>query len=305
MSNGTEKKILVTGGSGFIGSYLIPFLSRQGWEVLGSFCRHCVDGNLIPLNVCDKNQLLTTLNRIRPDIIIHCAALTNVQECEKNKDTADEINITAPELIARYCSDFGARMIFMSTDLVFSGEKPPYHEQAPTDPVNYYGQTKARAEEKLLEYPRVTIIRTSLNYGYQSPFIKWMFKKLEEEREIPLFVDEFRNAIYGGDFVRVLLPLLRCKPRHRIYHIAASRSMNRYEWGILFFRQIGLDKAIEACKQATAASFPAPRPLDVTLETTLYEDEFDIMFPTPQESLYSFLEQEKTFLKTLAKGGNI
>lgn len=297
MTGITKKKILIIGGSGFIGRYLMAIFQEVGIEVFGTYYCHQIDDTLIFLNVLDGKELMPALYRIRPDIIIHCAALTNVKQCETDRESAIMLNVEVPVVIARYCSDFGARMIFLSTDLVFSGKEGLYTEESCTDPVNFYGYTKALAEERLLPYPMVTIVRTSLNYGYESSFVQWMMSLLQKGQRVPLFIDEFRNAVYAADFARSLLPLLVAEPQHRFYHNAASDAMSRYEWGVHLLRLIGHENHIGALQKTTADSSEQTRPRNVTLVTSRYEDEFDISLPTVEESLREFIIREGSLFK--------
>lgn len=302
MTMNNNSRVFIIGVSGFIGRYLNILLNESGYNVFGTYFQNCTEKEFIPLDVRNEQQFLEILDKVQPDVIIHCAALTNVKQCEEDKHTAHHINVEAPVFIARYCRDYGTRMIFISSDLVFSGENPPYTENDTTDPLSYYGYTKAKAEEKLLTFPNVAIIRTSLNIGLESPFVQWVLRKYLQGETVPLFIDEYRNAIYAADFARRIVSLLTQKPKHRIYHIAASDSMNRYDWGVMFFRHIGLENSISSLQEARGEAFSLNRPGDITLDTFLYEDEFDTQLFTVEDNLQLFIERERGALDNILQG---
>jgi len=170
----------------------------------------------------------------RPQLILHCAALSRVGDCETNPELAEAVNVHA----TRHLSELGAEipLVFFSTDLVFDGVKGAYQESDPVNPVNVYAETKVRAEEVVLKNPRHFVVRTSLNAGVSPTgnrsFTEDMRRAWERGQTLNLFNDEFRNPIHASVTARAVWNLVRVN-RPGLYHLAGSQRLSRWEIGLL------------------------------------------------------------------------
>ena len=147
-------KLLITGASGLYGSKLAQLAIERGFEVYASDIQKApVYGNFVTLDVSNKEQVDEAFRRIKPDIVVHAATLTDVDKCELNKEIAWKINVDGTRNIVEASQDTESFLIYISTDYVFSGEKGCYVESDAADPINYYGLTKLIAEEIVKTQP--------------------------------------------------------------------------------------------------------------------------------------------------------
>src|SRR3989338_6585805 len=158
-------KILITGGSGTIGLKLVKFFS--GEEVYYTFFsnRHSV-GKATPvkLDITNSASTVKTIMKIKPDVVIHAAALANMDMCETDKDAARKINIGGTKNVADGCEKSGSKMVYISTSAVFSTEGRKLTEEDKTNPVNYYGYTKLEGEKVSMKTGRCLVLRTDQPY---------------------------------------------------------------------------------------------------------------------------------------------
>ena len=182
-------KILITGGSGLLGSNLSKAATSK-FEVFAVYHSNEVTGRDIKFLQADltDNGDLEKLEKIRPDAIVHCAALTDVDFCEKHPAEAYRQNCLASAHIAKIAQDVDASFIHISTDMVFDGQDGNYSEEAPPNPINHYGKSKLLAEQNVQSIcPSACIIRTNI-YGWNKrdkySLAEWMLNKLSRSEEL-------------------------------------------------------------------------------------------------------------------------
>jgi len=218
----------ITGAAGFIGSHLVS-----------SAAQFAPQWTIRPLARADADLLDATavrrlFQRERPDLVIHCAALSRSTDCQREPALARRINVDATALLAELAADIP--FFFFSTDLVFDGRKGHYSELDPVNPLNVYAETKVDAERIVLANPRHTVIRTSLNCG-RSPggdrgLDEQLRRAFERGESIRLFEDEYRSPIPVRATVRAVWELVR-QSRPGLYHLAGSERLSRWQIGQL------------------------------------------------------------------------
>ncbi len=267
------KKILVTGASGFLG-WNTCRMAKKAWDVYGTFFSHHVDipdVNIIRLDLRDFKHLKKIFKEVRPDAVIHSAAVTDLNYCQENREETDKINVDSSVNIAGLCSDYRVPCVFTSTDIVFDGLNPPYREEDEVCPVNFYGEQKTAAEERMLQcYPLVAVCRMPLMFGIPGPaassFIQPMIKAMRKGQELRLFIDEFRTPISGMDAVRGVF--LALENVQGIIHLGGLERISRYDFGQLLMKVMGVSKAkLVPCRQEDVI-MAAPRPADVSLDSS-------------------------------------
>lgn len=244
------KKIVVTGASGFIGSYLCKNLDQDKNIQLyamkrkagGPILNH---GKNVILDL-SSDKLEQCLIDIRPDIIFHTAALSQVDYCEINQNEAWNINVLATEKIARTAQEIGARMIFLSSDFVFSGQNEFETEESDYSPVSYYGETKVAAElaiKKLMT--NYAIVRPVLVYGIplnqgRNNIVTMIKQNLESGNCLNIVTDQFRTPIYVKDLI-VLLIQLGLSAEKGIFHAGGLEYISIFDFAQKIARAYGFD----------------------------------------------------------------
>jgi dTDP-4-dehydrorhamnose reductase len=221
-------RVWVTGAKGLIGGYILRAASEFApqFDVIG------LDrGEMDILDFAAVEQRFKSEN---PNLIIHCAAMSRVVDCQADPVKAREINVDATSHLASLAQDRG--FIFFSTDLVYDGRKGNYVETDAPNPLSFYGETKAAAEQAVTRSPGHIVLRASLNYGFSSgmhlSFNQEMEAAWREGKAVKLFVDEFRCVIPAAVTARVVWELAK-NTRGGIYHLAGSERLSRLEIGNL------------------------------------------------------------------------
>ena len=265
--------VWITGAGGLIGSYLAQPTSRALLQ-----CR------VIPLTrreleLTDYSAVRQRFSQDRPDIIIHCAALSRSPECQANPAKARHLNVEVTANLAELAADIP--LFFFSTDLVFDGQTGYYDETSAVHPLSVYARTKVAAEQIVLSNPRHTVIRTSLNGG-KSPtgdrgFNEQLRKVWEAGKTMTLFTDEFRSPIAAALTARIVWRLVQADSPG-LYHLAGGERMSRWEIGqLLASRYAPLKPQLVP---GSAADYPgAPRSPDTSLTCSKIEELLGIRLP--------------------------
>lgn len=212
----TMAKVLVTGGSGMLGSYVAAQASGSGWETWATYCGNEVSlpgCKVIRLDIGDASQVERTIADIRPDAIIHTAALVQPDLCEQRKADAFRTNVLGTYNIASAASKYGVHLVHISTDMVFYGEDEAFKDDAPVKPSNYYGMTKASAEAAVQAVvPQAAILRTTVIYGPRMfenllSFSDNIINSLKDGREVKAFIDQYRSPIPAWNLADVSLEI--------------------------------------------------------------------------------------------------
>jgi dTDP-4-dehydrorhamnose reductase len=186
------------------------------------------------LDLTDASAVRAAFRLQRPQLVIHCAALSRSPACEANPALARQLNVEVTAVLAELAADIP--LFFLSSDLVFDGQKGNYDETAPVNPLSVYAETKAAAEQIILANPKHTIVRTSLNGG-TSPtgdrgFNEQLRRAWQAGQRMKLFADEFRSPIPAEATARAIWELA-ARNQPGLYHVAGSERLSRWQIGQL------------------------------------------------------------------------
>jgi dTDP-4-dehydrorhamnose reductase len=275
------KKLLITGASGFLGWHLCQ-LAQKTWQVYG-ICRSQVSSSRypqgvalphissIPLDLTDWTALKTQFQILKPDAVIHTAAISSPNACQENPTLSHLINVTASWHLAELSAAAQIPYLFTSSEQVFNGLNAPYRETDRVCPLNQYGEQKAAAEVGILErHATATICRMPLMYGVapRSSFIQPFIETLKSGKPLNLFTDEIRNPVSGTAAAQGLLMTLE-KQVTGYLHLGGKERLSRYEMGLLLVDILQIKNAkLNACRQADV-QMSAPRPPDASLDSSL------------------------------------
>ncbi len=269
----TKPLAWITGANGLIGNYLVQTAPRfaPDWRVR-ALTRDQLD-------LLDFAAVQREFQKDKPQLVIHCAAITVVGDAQKNPDLARRVNVEVTRQLAELAAE--VPYIFFSTDLVFDGRKGNYTETDRANPLHVYGETKLAAEEIVLKNPRHLVVRTSLNGGVSRTgnrgFNEQFRRSLQAGQGMALFTDEFRCPIPAVETARAVWELAQ-KKCAGIYHVAGAEKMSRLQIGELLIQRWPEVKT--EIKSGLAKDFPGPpRALDTSLNISKVQKVLSVPLP--------------------------
>lgn len=263
-------RILVTGANGLLGQKLILRLQQDPEIELIATARGRTAikvnrGEFHTLDITDRENVESVLRLTMPDVIIHSAAMTQVDDCEEQRDLCWKTNVDAVSYIARCCKALHIHLVHVSTDFIFDGEDGPLDEEATPNPVNYYGESKLAAE-RIIQESGISwaILRTVLVYGLNSDMsrsniVLWVKESLEQQKKIQVVNDQWRTPTLAEDLAEGCYLAARKKARG-IYNISGKDLLSPYDIAIKTAEFFKLDKSLIEPTDSTTFVQPAKRP---------------------------------------------
>lgn len=286
------EKILITGASGLLGYKLVKALS-QDYEVIPTHNKHLAHPGSVKMDIVDRNEVFRVLSRVRPKLVVHAAAETNVDKCETNRQLSWSVNAEGTRSIAQACGKIGAKLVYVSTDYVFDGEKGLYREEDKANPVNYYGVTKLKGEEFVKEICNDFVIaRTGVLYGRHpsmTNFATWVLDSLRDGKSVNVVNDHFNSPTLADDLAGMILRMMKMDA-NGVYHAAGSERVSRYDFAVKLAEIFELDMTLVApVKMEDLKVWVAKRPRDSSLCIDKIRKEMGIEPPSLGEALRRML----------------
>jgi len=264
-------KILITGSNGLLGQKLVKLLVDEGIEVIAT-SRGANRVNYISkpfeyceLNITDQDQVSEILKKYNPNVVIHTAAMTNVDQCETEQDNCIKLNVDAVEYLVSACESIKAHFIHLSTDFIFDGEDGPYKEEDLPNPISFYGQSKLDAEE-IVRSAKCdwAILRTVLVYGItpgmsRSNIILWVKENLENGKPLKIVDDQWRTPTLAEDLAMGCY-LAAKKRATGIFNISGREMLTPYDMAKKTADYFNLDFSLVTKVDGSTFSQPAKRP---------------------------------------------
>ncbi|MEC5142821.1 SDR family oxidoreductase [Chitinophaga sp. 212800010-3] len=264
-------KVLITGSNGLLGQHLIPLFLQDGkYEVIATGR----GPNRFPqrdnytyeaVNLRDAASVKQLVDKHQPDIIIHGGAMSQVDDCEKNKDACWDTNVGATRYLVHAAESCNAFFIFLSTDFVFDGLQGPYSEDAVVNPINYYGTSKVAAE-RLVHNSKLqwAIVRTVLVYGvvadpHRNNMITWVKNNLQQGKKVKVVDDQWRTPTLCHDLALGCL-LIANKKASGYFNISGSEVLTPYDMAIKTAEFFKLDTSLVEKISSKTLAQPAARP---------------------------------------------
>lgn len=280
-------RILITGAGGLLGGRLSTLLAADHkTKALVRESPAPPGIEAVSADLVDERAVAAALRAVHPDAVVHCAALADPEICERDPELARRENEVATRTLARACRGQGARLISISTDLVFGGGRSFSSEESGTDPVSEYGRSKLRAETAAREEcPGSVILRVALicglGCGPRLSASESISHRLQRGETVSLFEDEWRTPIDPESVAQAVSALLLRPGVHGIFHIGGAQRLTRVELGEKVAAASGLSRSL--IRNARRATHPgAPRPRDVSLEIARAREVFGFS-PRPIE----------------------
>ena len=266
------KKILVTGSAGLIGTQIVKDLLDNHKQVYSCYNKTKPElGIITHLDLTKKDDIVNTMNRIKPDVVIHLGAMTDVELCETETELAKKINTDATEILALESEKHNTFFVYMSTDYVFDGKVGMKKENDKTNPINFYGKSKLDGERvfKKITTPNV-IVRTSTPFGIHSKKISfpfWIKKNLELKKEILVLTDQYTSPSYVPNISKMIIEIMERKITG-IIHLAGATKISRYDFAVQISKIINVNKQFLKLTKMDQMDWKAQRPADSSLSVS-------------------------------------
>lgn len=248
------QRVLITGANGLLGQELVHQMSsRPDYDVLataredepkfsGGSCGY------VPLDITNEQEVAAVFQDFTPDVVVNCAALTEVDRCESERERCWQINADAVNTLAKQCLTSGSRILQVSTDFIFDGLKGPYQEGDRPNPLSYYGRSKLAGENaaRRAGMEQWAIARTVLVFGAgenlsRSNFVLWVIDKLSKGESIRVVTDQYRTPTYAPDLAQGIERIVRYK-KQGVYHISGRELFSIHKLAIEVARTFDLDQ---------------------------------------------------------------
>ncbi len=265
-------KILVTGSAGLMGIQVVKDLLDNHKQVYSCYNKTKPKlGIITHLDLTKKDDIVNTMNRIKPDVVIHLGAMTDVELCETETELAKKINTDATEILALESEKHNTFFVYMSTDYVFDGKVGMKKENDEPNPINFYGKSKLDGERvfKKITTPNI-IVRTSTPFGIHSKKISfpiWVKKNLELEKEISVIVDQYTSPSYVPNISKMIIEIIERKITG-IIHLAGATKISRYDFAVQISKIINANKQFLKLTKMDQMDWKAQRPADSSLSVS-------------------------------------
>jgi dTDP-4-dehydrorhamnose reductase len=274
-------KVLITGGKGQLGITLKNVLEKE---------HEVYTWDIDELDITQGEAAINKIVDLNPEVVIHCAAYTDVDGCEENVELAYQVNAYGSRNVAVACQECDAKLLYISTDFVFDGRQDePYTEFDETNPLSVYGESKLAGEEFVRNLVnKYFIIRTSWLYGkHGGNFVKTMLSLAKEKEALTVVDDQVGSPTYAKDLAEVIKRLITTR-LYGTYHASNNGSCSWYQFANKIFEYSNIDIIVEA---VTSKEFirPATRPKYSVIENCSSEQGLDYKMRNWQDALKDYL----------------
>jgi dTDP-4-dehydrorhamnose reductase len=291
-------KLLITGASGLLGLNLSLMMHDQH-QITGvdRSKLYGVPFELLRADLLDSAAEHQMLDAVRPDAVIHCAALADPDACEANPDYARRLNAELPGELATACAMRGIRLLHISTDAVFDGTKDGVYTEADTpNPIGVYSRSKLDGERAVLSAnPDALVARVNF-FGWSltgtRSLAEFFFNSLNSGRSCPGFTDVWYCPLFVGDLASVLVQMLE-KGLSGLYHVVGAEALSKYEFGTRLARQFGFDPQLVTPASVDGSELKARRPHNLRLSIHKLSTELKSEIPGVSLGLQQFYAQHR------------
>jgi dTDP-4-dehydrorhamnose reductase len=285
-------RILVTGASGFLGWYIVQELQDRH-DICAIHHQHPIPLERctgMPLDITDEARVHAALRAWRPEVVVHAAAVSDLDQCERMPEEAYRVNVEGTAHVARAAREVGARLIYLSTDMVYDGGQGSYVEEDAAHPLMWYGQTKLEAEARArMLCEDVVILRLALLYGRghgaRLSFSDWLAARLQTGQEVPLFIDQYRSPLFVAQAAEVIGRLVQERGVRGLFNLGGGERIDRYAFGRTFCQVCGLSTDLLRPVRMEAVGQAAQRPRDCSMNSAKLSARLSLRLLTVREGL--------------------
>ena len=300
--------LLVTGAAGFLGTNVLRAAAAQDRDVVAAVHvgHACVaTAGLVQADLTDKAVVREMIAAIRPEWVLNCAALANLDECESDPDKARAMNVTAPANLAAACAEFGARLVQVSTDSVFDGNRGMYSEDDIPSPVNVYANSKLEGERVVREaLPRSLVVRTNfigLPVKGGAGLAEWIAKSVEAGTPIDGFDDVIFSPLLATTLAERIFDMMDARLQG-LYHLGAGDSISKYDLAVSIASAMGHANAKIGRTSVAGSQMKVRRPLNTSLSSKRVEKALGMTMPTVLDAVTGFVAQRRELTQSTVVG---
>ena len=259
-------KVFIAGASGLVGSNCMKHFKEMGAEVSGSYFSYPTEDTVFFDTLSPANPENFDVVSYKPDVIIHCGALTHVDHCETHEEESYQKTVQSTKNLLAIAKQCNARFVYISTDYVFDGKEGPYTEDAPVNPISIYGRHKLEAEQlSISELDNTLVLRVTNVYGDEARgknFIARIVDQCKNNQKLTLKLpyDQYASPTNAFDIARAMYVLLHDN-KSGIYHIGSTDYMNRVELALRVLKYFPLAEYDLQTTSTEELKQPAIRPL--------------------------------------------
>ncbi len=285
-------KIYITGIAGMLG-YNIYETLKDRVEITGvDILDIKISGFSYQIaSLFDMKAIKENIKECRPDILIHTAAMINVDGCEEQPDEAKRMNADVTEQLAALCNKYKIKMIYISTDAVFDGDNSGlYTEKDLENPINVYGQTKLEGEKAVLKYPENLVFRTNIygiNIQKKQSFGEWIYYSLREGKTLNMFTDIDFSPILVNELAELIYKACQ-KDLCGLYHACGTGCITKYDFGMELKRIFQIETGEIVQTVSDIAHFKAKRARHMGMSNAKLCNDLEVEISTPKESIRKF-----------------
>ena len=290
------QKLLVTGASGLLGNWTVK-LSERDNLVTPTDVIEPTHPNAVKADITDSEEVRLLFRKVKPDTVIHTASETNVDRCETEKERAWKVNVEGTRNIAEGCRESGAKIVCISTDYVFDGEKGLYTEEDAPNPIDFYGLTKLEGERQVMRRCKNwAVLRTSVLYGRhpsKQDFATWVINKLKQHQEITVVDDHFNTPTLAENLAAMALEVA-AHDLQGVFHTSGCERISRCDFAKRIAEVFELDSGlVKPIKMSELKAWIAKRPKDSSLNTAKIQGQLKTKPLSINEGLSKLKEELK------------
>ncbi len=295
MSDSGADRWVLTGASGLLGGHVLARLGavsatadrHSPWAILaltGKQPAPASPARTESIDLAQPAELHRAVDNFAPTHILHVGGMTAVSDCHRQPQHAARVNADSTRVLAELAARRAARLVYVSTDMVFDGQQAPYRETDTPRPLSVYGRTKLAAERALRGLDRAVVVRLPLMYGFPStPRATTFAQQIDALRRrvaLRLFIDEYRTPVWVRDAAAALIGITRSEIAG-VLHVAGPQRLSRYELVERFARLLGVDGPLLEPVSRITVDAPEPRPADLSLSGARFAAHFAELQPGP------------------------
>ena len=306
---GNKNRMLIVGVSGMLGCNLAYYF-RHAYSVLGLYHMHpvVIDGvRTEKADILSERNFKKIVHDFDPNIIIHCAALTNVDHCEIDHGLADRLNVFATRILVSSVRDDRSKLVYISSDSVYDGVKGNFSENDPVNPKNYYGLSKYKGELESSKIRNSLVLRTNFfgwNIQKKQSIAEWVVHELSKGNEIQGFRDVFFSSIYTFDLAVILNSAIN-RDLTGVFNCGSNTPISKYDFAVRIAKLFNLERSLIKAISIDDYNLKAKRGKNLTLNVDKIGEATGCIAPSIGESTQSFYGDYVKGLPEKIRYGNI